>query len=87
VTRPGRTDLPGLALGVSTLWGSFEIRNSRLVKKMLGQLANKSFDADSSDFHHWADMFEQLPMHFLRFFGSTNVRGHDHDGSEGLELM
>ena len=71
---------------MSTLWGSFEIRNSRLIKKMMGQLANKSFDADPADFNQWADMFEQLPMHFLRFFGSTSVRGCGTAGDEILSM-
>ncbi|KCV72545.1 hypothetical protein, variant [Fonticula alba] len=60
--------------GVSTLWGSFEIRNSRLAKKMISQYAGRGFDTDSlKDFDKWANMFERLPMHFLRFFGSTKV--------------
>lgn len=59
--------------GVPTLWGSFEIKNTRLAKKMLGQFAGKDFAADMNEFHEWADRFEQLPMYFLKFFGSTKV--------------
>ena len=58
---------------MSTLWGSFEIRNARLAKKMMAQLANKPLEGDQDEFNRWADRFEQLPMHFLKFFGSTSV--------------
>ncbi|KAF1785135.1 P-loop containing nucleoside triphosphate hydrolase [Phytophthora cactorum] len=59
--------------GVSTLWGSFEIKNTRLMHKMLTQLAQRNLSGDVKAFEAAADRFEALPMHFLRFFGSTNV--------------
>ncbi|ETI36361.1 hypothetical protein F442_17360 [Phytophthora nicotianae P10297] len=59
--------------GVSTLWGSFEIKNTRLMHKMLTQLAQKNLSGDVRAFEAAADRFEALPMHFLRFFGSTEV--------------
>ncbi|KAJ1976142.1 hypothetical protein H4R35_002827 [Dimargaris xerosporica] len=59
--------------GVSTLWGSFEIPNVRLAKKMLYQLANKDLSRHSEEFDYWADRFEQLPLYFLKFFGSTEA--------------
>eukprot|EP00461_Guttulinopsis_vulgaris_P007484 UN07533 len=54
--------------GVNTLWGSFEIRNPRLVKTLLKQYAacmgvvlNESHhDA----FDYVADKFEELPFNF-----------------------
>ncbi|CAI5733448.1 unnamed protein product [Hyaloperonospora brassicae] len=59
--------------GVSTLWGSFEIKNTRLMHKMLTQLAQRNLGGDVNAFDAAADRFEALPMHFLRFFGSTDV--------------
>ncbi|KAJ0411941.1 hypothetical protein ATCC90586_009898 [Pythium insidiosum] len=61
------------AQGVSTLWGSFEIKNTRLLHKMLTQLAGRSLRGDVRAFEAVADKFEALPMYFLRFFGSTDV--------------
>lgn len=59
--------------GVSTLWGSFEIKNTRLMHKMLTQLAQRNLSGDLTAFEAAADQFEALPMYFLRFFGSTDV--------------
>ncbi|KAJ8524229.1 hypothetical protein ON010_g16889 [Phytophthora cinnamomi] len=59
--------------GVSTLWGSFEIKNTRLMHKMLTQLAQRNLSGDVNAFEAAADQFEALPMYFLRFFGSTEV--------------
>lgn len=59
--------------GVSTLWGSFEIQNTRLIHKMMTQLAGKSLQGDPATFEYAADSFEELPMYFLRFFGTTDV--------------
>ncbi|KDO18497.1 hypothetical protein SPRG_16173 [Saprolegnia parasitica CBS 223.65] len=61
------------AQGVSTLWGSFEIKNTRLVHKMLTQMAGEPLACNLPLFEKTADAFEQLPMYFLRFFGSTDV--------------
>ncbi|RHZ75957.1 hypothetical protein Glove_208g71 [Diversispora epigaea] len=61
--------------GVSTLWGSFEISNIRLAKKMLTQFAGKDLSKYPNEFHIWAKQFQQLPMYFLKFFGSTEVKG------------
>jgi len=61
--------------GVSTLWGSFEIRHTILAKKMLNQLANKNLslpDHHSSIQSH-VNQFSGLPMSFLDFFGSVEV--------------
>jgi hypothetical protein len=110
--------------GVNTLWGSFEIRNTKLARTMISQYANMNFsteipatpppadtaattntvDVDSphvagsggmeqlseplvaqplaspppdpavlASFHQWADRFEQLPLYFMKFFGSNSV--------------
>lgn len=100
--------------GVNTLWGSFEIRNTKLARTMISQYANMNFstevpnnsppidpegnmapgadDTNSSEplvpqpqtspppdpnmlrqFNVWADRFEQLPLYFMKFFGSNSV--------------
>jgi twinkle protein len=59
--------------GVTTLWGSFELKLPRLVKAMITQYAAVDFRTNLDLFDEWADRFEELPMHFLRFFGSTDV--------------
>ncbi|KAI7908134.1 P-loop containing nucleoside triphosphate hydrolase protein [Cokeromyces recurvatus] len=61
--------------GVPTLWGSFEIMNRRLAKKMLFQFAGKDLSKTPEEFDQYADQFEQLPLYFLKFFSSTAI--HD----------
>ncbi|RCI00746.1 hypothetical protein CU098_004081 [Rhizopus stolonifer] len=60
--------------GVPTLWGSFEILNKRLAKKMLYQFAEKDLSKSPEDFDQMADQFEQLPLYFLKFFSSTAIK-------------
>ncbi|GAN01007.1 t7-like mitochondrial DNA helicase [Mucor ambiguus] len=59
--------------GVPTLWGSFEIMNKRLAKKMLYQFAEKDISLNPKEFDEIADRFEQLPLYFLKFFSSTAI--------------
>ena len=61
------------AQGVNTLWGSFEIKNFKLAKTMLSQYSGIDFTCNADQFNHYADQFEQLPMYFMRFFGSSSV--------------
>ncbi|KAI9295706.1 P-loop containing nucleoside triphosphate hydrolase protein [Neoconidiobolus thromboides FSU 785] len=60
--------------GVSTMWGSFEISNTRLAKKMLFQYAGKTIGTEVEEYNHWAEKFQQLPLYFMKFFGSTKVK-------------
>ncbi|KAG0163936.1 hypothetical protein DFQ28_011018, partial [Apophysomyces sp. BC1034] len=60
--------------GVPTLWGSFEIQNKRLAKKMLYQFAGKDLSKSPKEIDLWADKFEQLPLYFLKFFSSTAIK-------------
>lgn len=46
--------------GVPTLWGSFEIVNRRLAKKMLYQYAGKDISKSPEEFDHWASEFQQV---------------------------
>lgn len=41
--------------GVNTLWGSFEIRNARLAKTMLQQMAGADLATNLDKFDEWAD--------------------------------
>ncbi|CAJ0830845.1 12794_t:CDS:2 [Entrophospora sp. SA101] len=59
--------------GVSTLWGSFEIPNIRLAKKMLQQFAQKDLSLHPEEFTEWTNKFQQLPMYFFKFFGTTEI--------------
>lgn len=61
--------------GVSTLWGSFEIKNHRLAKKMLCQMAGKDLGLkpDVQEFELYAQQFHSLQMYFLNFYGSSNL--------------
>ncbi|XP_053685036.1 mitochondrial DNA helicase [Sabethes cyaneus] len=60
--------------GVSTLWGSFEIRNTRLAATLLRQMAGRPLDVNLSEFDYWADEFERLPLYFMTFHGQQPVK-------------
>lgn len=60
--------------GVSTLWGSFEIRNTRLASTLLRQMAGRPLDVNLSEFDYWADAFEQLPVYFMTFHGQQPIK-------------
>lgn len=64
--------------GVQTLWGSFEIRNSRLGLVMAQQMANSSLiDVNAkyiqSELAGVSEKLSKLPLYFLDFFGSTDM--------------
>lgn len=59
--------------GVPTLWGSFELSNVRLAKKMLMQHAGINLTKKTSELAGAVERFSQLPLFFLRFYGSTEV--------------
>lgn len=60
--------------GVNTLWGSFEIRNARLAKTMLHQMAGVPLEQNLDKFDIFADAFEKLPLYFMTFHGQQNVK-------------
>ena len=59
--------------GVPTLWGSFEIKNEILLKKLLMQYSKTDLTMKPELFNEFADSFQELPLYMLRFFGSTDV--------------
>lgn len=60
--------------GVNTLWGSFEIRNSRLARTMLQQFAGVPLEQNLQDFHKYADEFQKLPLYYLAFHGQQHIK-------------
>jgi len=63
--------------GVGTLWGSFEVKNTRLLKKLLQQFSRDSLpvtaDGQEEALQALSDRFEELPMYFLKFHGSVSL--------------
>lgn len=60
--------------GVNTLWGSFEIRNARLARTMLHQMAGVQLDENLDKFDSYADEFEKLPIYFMTFHGQQSIK-------------
>ncbi|XP_043248677.1 twinkle protein, mitochondrial [Colletes gigas] len=60
--------------GVNTLWGSFEIRNSRLARTMLQQMVGVPLDEHLEHFDSYADAFEKLPIYFMTFHGQQSIK-------------
>ena len=63
--------------GTNLLWGSFEIKNTRLMHKLMQQFAREPLpkgDLSLEDkLHAIADRFEQLPLYFMTFHGGSDV--------------
>jgi twinkle protein len=60
--------------GAATLWGSFEIRNARLLEKMLQQYAGANLKALSPErLEQVADDFENLPLRFMNFHAGSDL--------------
>jgi twinkle protein len=65
--------------GVNTLWGSFEIRNTRLATTLLRQFCGKQLlhsvsDENLVEFENWANKFEELPIYFMTFHGQQQIK-------------
>lgn len=65
--------------GVTTLWGSFEIRNTRLASTLLRQFAGKPLldittDENLVEFENFANEFEGLPLYFMTFHGEQQIK-------------
>ncbi|KAF4522884.1 hypothetical protein B566_EDAN012938 [Ephemera danica] len=60
--------------GVNTMWGSFEIRNARLARTMLTQLAGENLEKNMERFEEVADLMETLPLHFMAFHGQQPLK-------------
>ncbi|CAG9770607.1 unnamed protein product [Ceutorhynchus assimilis] len=62
------------AQGVNTLWGSFEIRNARLARTMLQQMAGLPLTENVHLFDEFADEFQKLPIYFMTFHGQQTIK-------------
>lgn len=62
---------------VNVLWGSFEIKNTRLMHKLLQQFARKPLPTGNpaleDELNSIADRFEALPFLFMKFHGGSDV--------------
>jgi len=62
---------------INVLWGSFEIKNTRLMHKLLQQFAREPLPSGDpsmiSKLEAIADRFELLPFHFMKFHGGSEV--------------
>ena len=63
-----------ISIKVNTLWGSFEIRNVRLARTMLQQLAEIPLETNLNRFDEFANVFQQLPLYFMTFHGQQSVK-------------
>jgi twinkle protein len=73
----GQVSLDLAEKGINVLWGSFEIKNTRLLHKLLQQFAREPLPKGNLDLQEKmnaiADRFDQLPMYFLTFHGGSDV--------------
>jgi hypothetical protein len=59
---------------VPTLWGSFEIKNDKLISLFLMQLAKKNLrQAPVKEIEFYAEMLEKFPLYMLKFHGAQNL--------------
>jgi len=59
--------------GVPTLWGSFEIKNEILMTHMMLQFSEANLVKEPQSFEFYANRFENLPLYFMKFFGSSQL--------------
>jgi len=59
--------------GVNTLWGSFEVKNVRLIRMMMKQFSLINLDENLDQFEKVADKFQKLPLYFTTFHGAEAV--------------
>lgn len=73
----GQLSLDFAEQGHPTLWGSFEIKNTRLLHKLMQQFSREPLVVDGSNSINYlnalADRFENLPLYFMKFHGGSDV--------------
>ncbi|KAG7369169.1 DnaB domain protein helicase [Nitzschia inconspicua] len=74
----GQVSLDLAEQGINMLWGSFEIKNTRLLHKLLKQFSREGLPAStdpkaSAYLDALADRFESLPFYFMKFHGGSDV--------------
>jgi len=60
--------------GVKTLWGSFEIRNVRLLNTLMHQFAGFAVEKHMDKFMKWSENFESLPLYFMSYYGAQDLQ-------------
>ena len=58
---------------IKTLWGSFEVKNTRLVKMQMKQYSGINLEENLEEFDKWASKFQKLPFYYLTFHGAQEV--------------
>jgi len=73
----GQLSLDFAENGINTLWGSFEIKNTRLMHKLLHQFSRGPLPNDQINkaqvLEVLADRFENLPLYFMKFHGGSDI--------------
>jgi twinkle protein len=64
--------------GINVLWGSFEIKNTRLMHKLLQQFSRAPLPVGdptkAKELEPIADRFSNLPLYFMKFHGGSDVK-------------
>ena len=60
--------------GVRTLWGSFELKNPRLVNILLHQYSGLQLENHMDQFSRWSHKFQLLPFYFMTYYGSQELK-------------
>ena len=61
------------AQGVRTLWGSFEIKNLRLLNTLIHQFSGFAIENHIDKFAQWSEKFRNLPLYFMNYYGAQNL--------------
>jgi twinkle protein len=73
----GQLSLDFAEQGINTLWGSFEIKNTRLMQKLLQQFSRQPLPVGKPEMaealNALADRFQSLPLYFMKFHGGSDV--------------
>ena len=74
----GQVSLDLAEQGENVLWGSFEIKNTRLLHKLMKQFSRDSLPVSTDKnarekFEALADRFEDLSLFFMKFHGGSDV--------------
>jgi len=73
----GQLSLDFAENNVNTLWGSFEIKNTRLLNKLIKQYSRGPLPVNMDErrqvLENLADRFENLPLYFMKFHGGSDI--------------
>ncbi len=74
----GQVSLDLAEQGENVLWGSFEVKNTRLLHKLMKQFSRDSLPLSTDpnareNLEALADRFENLSLYFMKFHGGSDV--------------